>query len=333
VGDIRYAPTPDNTAGTPLYYAVEDSDGAARAPVYQWAEIRGTGTQVTQLNADDSTRAITLPFTFKWYGTGYTTLSACSNGWISFGTNSNTAYSNTAIPTVTFATPTVFPLWDDLNGSASSAPNCWIGYYNDAANHRFIVEYDSIVFYSTTTTRLKYEVIYTDSTVTNPYYDVLVQYALAPVGTSSSVGYQKDGTTGSQLLQDGTYASTMRPLGAGRAVRITRHSEPLGVAGQAVTPAGSVPLAYGLSPAYPNPSRGQSTIAYQLPRAARVELAVYNISGQRVRTLASGTKPAGYHTAKWDGRDEAGRAVASGIYLYRLASPDYSRTGKLSLVR
>ncbi|HTY08540.1 MAG TPA: M14 family metallopeptidase, partial [Candidatus Edwardsbacteria bacterium] len=80
VGDLHYQPTPDNSAGSPLYYAVEDSDAASRAPAYSWAEIRGIGTRL--LGGDDSTKTVTLPFTFRWYGTGYTTLSACSNGWI-----------------------------------------------------------------------------------------------------------------------------------------------------------------------------------------------------------------------------------------------------------
>jgi hypothetical protein len=105
-----------------------------------------------------------------------------------------------------------------------------------------------------------------------------------------------------------------------------------GVAGAPAGTAG-LPQAYGLGQAYPNPMRGSVSIAYQLPSGNRVELAVYNIAGQKVRTLASGSKPAGYHTARWDGRDGTGRPVAAGVYLYRLQAGDYSRTGKLSLVR
>jgi hypothetical protein len=298
--------------------------------VYAWAEIRGVGTALSSLLADDAVAAVTLPFGFTWYGTNYTALAVCSNGWISFGTNTSTAYSNTAIPTSTFATPTVFALWNDLNGSSSSAPGAWVGYYHDAANGRLIVEWDSIVHYGTTT-RLKFEVIYYDSTTAHPYHDVVVQYAIAPVGTSSSVGFQRSGTVGCQELYDGTYATTMLPLGNQRAVRLTRSPEPLGVAGGPA--AAVVPAAYQLGQAYPNPARSVVSIAYALPRGAEVELCVYNIAGQKVRTLARGGMPAGHHTARWDGRDEAGAAVSAGVYLYRLTAPGWSRTGKLSLVK
>jgi hypothetical protein len=105
-----------------------------------------------------------------------------------------------------------------------------------------------------------------------------------------------------------------------------------GVAGQ---PAGAkgLPLAYHLEQAYPNPARGQATIGYQLPKADRVELAVYNIAGQRVKTLARGDQPAGYHTVRWDGQDQAGRRVSAGVYLCRFDAGSYSATNKLIVVR
>ena len=274
---------------------------------------------------------MTLPFTFKWYGAGYTSLSACSNGWIGFGSNTLTSYSNTVLPTTTFATPTVFPLWDDQNGLSSSAPGAWVGYYHDAANGRFIVEYDSVVFYGTST-RLKYEVIYYDSTAGNPCYDAVVQYNLLSDRASSSVGFQRNATVGCQLLFNGTYATTMRPLGPGRAVRITRW--PNGLTGVSEQPAlAALPRVFGLSQSYPNPTSDRTTISYQLPQAGPVELRVYNVSGQLVRTLMNGMRPAGMHTAVWDGRDRSGKQVAAGIYLYNLTTPEYSCTKKLTLVR
>ncbi|MRR10423.1 T9SS type A sorting domain-containing protein, partial [bacterium] len=97
--------------------------------------------------------------------------------------------------------------------------------------------------------------------------------------------------------------------------------------------AGALPSQYRLGAAYPNPARGMATIAYSLPREGELELIVYNIAGQKVRTLARGAQPAGHHRASWDGRDEAGQAVSAGVYLYRLTAPGWSRTGKLSLVR
>jgi hypothetical protein len=230
VGDIKYSVTPDNSTPSAVYYAVEDSDGVDRAPVYSWVEIRSLGTQLTALNTDDATAAVTLPFTFKWYGTGYTTLSVCSNGWVSFGSNTSTAYSNTTIPSSTFATPTIFMNWDDLTGSSTGA---WVGYYYDTANRRFIVEYDSIATLSGGA-RHKFQLILYDSTGTgtkaSKYYDAVVQYQILTPGTSSSIGFQRSSTVGAQELYNGVYASTMLPLGPNRAVRLTGNpSNPLGV--------------------------------------------------------------------------------------------------------
>ncbi|MDI6740153.1 MAG: C25 family cysteine peptidase, partial [Candidatus Edwardsbacteria bacterium] len=325
VGDLRYAPTPDNTAGTPLYYAVEDSDGVSRAPAYQWAEIREIGTALPSLLADDTIKIIPLPFTFKWYGTGYTTLSACSNGWISFDSNNAKDYKNTTIPTTAFASPTVFALWDDLNGLSANAPNAWVGYYDDTANHRFILEYDSLVFLGTST-RLKFQVIYYDSTANHPYYDVDIQYAMASPGTSSSAGFQKDETTGSQLLFDGTYAATMLPLGNNRAIRLTRSLEP-------VVPPAPVPVNTMLEQNWPNPFTDQTHIRFGLPRDARIELSVYNILGQKVAKLADGALPAGYHTANWNGRTAGGQRASGGVYFYRLTTPDHRVTKRLVYIR
>jgi len=331
VGDLRYAVTPDNTSGSPVYFAVEDSDGAARAPVYNWTEIRSTGTKLTALT-DDATALVTLPFTFNWYGTNYTTLSVCSNGWISFGSNTSTATGNTTIPTSTFATPTIFPLWSDLNATSR-----WVGYYNDAANNRYIVEYDSVVYYGTTVYN-KFQVIFYDSTTANPYHDVVIQYKLFTDGcpnystTHPSVGFQRNSTTGCQMLFNNNYNTTALPLASGRAIRFTRY--PNGMTGVAGRPeAAGIPKTYGLGAAYPNPSGGRATISYQLPAAERVQLAVYNIAGQLVKTLADGGKQAGYHAVTWDGRDASGRQVSSGVYLVRMSTAHYSSTGKISMVR
>jgi hypothetical protein len=64
---------------------------------------------------------------------------------------------------------------------------------------------------------------------------------------------------------------------------------------------------------YPNPFSPATVIRYRLSNGIEVELAIYNVHGQRVRTLVSGRQEAGYHEAQWDGRNEAGARVASGV--------------------
>ena len=97
--------------------------------------------------------------------------------------------------------------------------------------------------------------------------------------------------------------------------------------------AGVVPAEFALAQNFPNPFNPSTTIAFQLPLASQVELAIYSISGQRVRTLISGFLPAGHHRLQWDGRNERGAPVASGAYLYQLSAGDFVATRQLTLLK
>lgn len=87
----------------------------------------------------------------------------------------------------------------------------------------------------------------------------------------------------------------------------------------------------------PNPFHGQTRIQFALPKAMKVELNIYNILGQRVRTLISGNHPAGLHELFWDGTDEQGRDLKSGVYLYQLRNLEpgqpFQCTKKMFLLR
>lgn len=73
-----------------------------------------------------------------------------------------------------------------------------------------------------------------------------------------------------------------------------------------------------LAPSYPNPFTDATTIAYTIDQAGPVTLDVFDLLGRRVRTLVDDALPAGIYQAVWDGRDDSGRPVASGVFLYRL---------------
>ncbi|OGF17159.1 MAG: hypothetical protein A2509_10050, partial [Candidatus Edwardsbacteria bacterium RIFOXYD12_FULL_50_11] len=93
-------------------------------------------------------------------------------------------------------------------------------------------------------------------------------------------------------------------------------------------PAGSIPKVYALGNAYPNPSRGQTTFKYQLPRESKVSLTVYNVVGQAVKRFDIGTKPAGYHQINWNNN-----LLPNGVYIYQLKAGDFVSTRKLMIVR
>lgn len=78
------------------------------------------------------------------------------------------------------------------------------------------------------------------------------------------------------------------------------------------------PVTMDLGQSAPNPFHDETRIEYALPFSGRIELVVYDVQGHRVRALAGGEQRAGPHAVSWDGRDDAGRTVESGVYLYRL---------------
>lgn len=80
--------------------------------------------------------------------------------------------------------------------------------------------------------------------------------------------------------------------------------------------------------AYPNPFNPSTTLRYQLAEAGDVQLTVYNIAGQRVRVLVDGVQTQGVYSIVWDGRDEAGGAVGTGMYIYSCALADRSTTAR-----
>jgi hypothetical protein len=96
----------------------------------------------------------------------------------------------------------------------------------------------------------------------------------------------------------------------------------------------SGPARATLYPCYPNPFNPATTIAYDLDASLAVTLAVYDVSGRRVRTLVGGeVSGPGRYERVWDGRDDAGRTVASGVYFYRLDAGGFTETRRMVLIK
>jgi hypothetical protein len=88
-----------------------------------------------------------------------------------------------------------------------------------------------------------------------------------------------------------------------------------------------------LGDARPNPFNPSTAIGYTLAQQGIAEVVVYDVSGRRVRVLVGGVASSGYHEVSWDGRDDAGRRVASGVYLYQLRAGDVVETKKMVLLK
>ncbi|GIV60495.1 MAG: hypothetical protein KatS3mg043_1584 [Rhodothermaceae bacterium] len=84
---------------------------------------------------------------------------------------------------------------------------------------------------------------------------------------------------------------------------------------------------------YPNPFNGETLIRYELRRAARVRLTVYDMLGRKVAELVRAEQPPGFYEARWDGSAESGHAVPNGMYLYRLQVGQESAVRTMLLLR
>ncbi|NUM79041.1 T9SS type A sorting domain-containing protein, partial [candidate division KSB1 bacterium] len=93
------------------------------------------------------------------------------------------------------------------------------------------------------------------------------------------------------------------------------------------------PSVFHLAQNYPNPFNPATMIQYELPQAAQVQLAIYNLLGEKVRTLVDANEPAGIKQVTWDGRDEYGRRMSTGVYVYRLEAGDINITKRLLLMK
>jgi hypothetical protein len=82
----------------------------------------------------------------------------------------------------------------------------------------------------------------------------------------------------------------------------------------------------------PNPFSPETRIAFDVPKAGPVELVIYSVNGRLIRRLVKDTRPAGRHTANWDGRDDAGEKVGSGIYFYQLTAPGVEESRRMILL-
>jgi hypothetical protein len=95
----------------------------------------------------------------------------------------------------------------------------------------------------------------------------------------------------------------------------------------------TTPKEFALNQNFPNPFNPETTIKYALAEGSRVELRIYNMVGQVIRTLVSERQNAGRYSIRWDGKDDRGLTVSSGIYFYRLTAEKFNDVKKLMLLK
>ena len=327
MGSIRAIdPIPDGPRRPPLYWAYDEVDtGYVECPVFNWIDIVGLGTRMDM--ADDETRVIDLPSSFgpfRYYGKNYRQLSICSNGFVSPGATTYDTLMNQRLPMD--SGPALLAVnWDDLYPPFGNG----IWYYNDSANHRFVVQWDSMPYVQAYTTVDWFELVLYDTTLSAPdgNCEFLFQYLTANKTNSATIGIQDPtDSVGITELFNATYTKGASPWVPGHAIKFTTDVPKVAVKEPAAGTA--LPQRLALLANAPNPFRDATRLRYTVPREMKLSLSVYDRTGRRVKRLFSGVVQPGVRTAMWNGRDELGRSVAQGIYFWRLESETTSLTRK-----
>jgi len=102
---------------------------------------------------------------------------------------------------------------------------------------------------------------------------------------------------------------------------------------RAVTETRSIPNMFSLSQNYPNPFNPETQFRFQLPKATHIQMKIYNINGQEIRRLLSENYAAGTYTVSWDGKDDHGDPLPSGIYFCQLRAGEFFQVKEMNLLR
>ena len=171
---------------------------------------------------------------------------------------------------------------------------------------------------------------HTDRLVVLPSGVVQVFHDGAPVLTGHTYASSSDHGSGPRILWG---EGTSLAFGTSHWEWVRHNAHATGCATTPVPVAGEPGAAATNVGVAPNPFNPRTTISFDLPQAGAVRLAVFDVSGRRVRTLIDDVVAPGSHAVVWDGRDEAAREVGSGIYFARLDSGGRVQVMRMGLVR
>ncbi|MDP7529375.1 MAG: T9SS type A sorting domain-containing protein, partial [Candidatus Marinimicrobia bacterium] len=95
----------------------------------------------------------------------------------------------------------------------------------------------------------------------------------------------------------------------------------------------TLPITYNLYNAYPNPFNPKTTLQYDLPEDAMVNITIYDMMGRQVKTLVNGSQTAGYKFIQWNATNDEGKPVSAGLYLYTIQAGEFRQTKKMVLLK
>jgi len=267
----------------------------------------------------------------------YTQISICSNGWVALGSTTSTDYTNSGIPNVDGPPAMVAGLWDDLYPGTAGEPAC-IYYYNDATNHRYVVEWFRVPHISYPNTQETFEIILYDPV----YYptptgdgEIIVQYQHQMRETDNTCGIENfSQNVGIQYFFEGSYHSLAAPITDSFALKYTTWPPSAGVAIKESETRNTGMVRTSLT-VQPNPFKRTAQISYAVvgnPQMAK--LGIFDVTGRLVVNLSSRIADNGLRsTVFWFGTDQNDRSVPAGVYFVRLEADGQEKIEKAILLR
>lgn len=319
------------------YYAYSSDDILyEQSPQFDWMEINTIGTLFVRPNGvSNLTQTVSLPFNFKYYGNNFSQVRISTDGWIAMGSGTQITPINFPLPKQDDIRNMLCAFWDDL---FSTYPNETgkIYYYNDVANHKFVVEWDKVRHATDTLSSETFQILLLDPS----YYstqtgdgEIIFQYKIVEEPGGCTIGIEDNTeTVALQYVFDDIYAITATEVRNDFAIKFTTDSATI-VSVEGEFESVVVPDKYVLEQNYPNPFNPQTSINYSVPEPAYVKLCVYNINGTLVRTLFEGNQSAGKYQTVWDGENGSGVKVGSGVYFYRIQANSFIQTKKMILLK
>lgn len=336
----QVGPADPMTGSDGTYYIYDDLDvDYDRVAVYDWFEISpaldGPGTELP-FEQSQQTITVPVPFNYSYFGVSYSELSISTDGWVAPGATTATSYDNHAMPNqVDLVSGMIAVLWNDLWWFFGDSGN--VSYFYDTVGDRFIVEWHEIADWGTGTRPNTFQLqLLNPATHQTPtgdaewvmLYQDLTYHSTAALG--ATIGYESmDELNGGTFFYNNDWPVTSAPLENGRAVRLT--TAPPTILDTSSEP--ELPKNFALFQNYPNPFNPETTIEYSLAARSNVTLEVFDVLGRSVITLTEGVRDAGLHSLHWNGKSNSGISVPSGIYFYRLVTPDIVQTRRMLLMR
>ncbi len=336
-------PIPSDYTGpdTYGYYAYSSKDAFyEQTPEYDWFEIDGIGTKIVFPNLSEYTETVDLPFTFKYYGVDYNHIRISTDGWMALNGGGQIAPVNFSLPYNDNVNNMVAVFWDDLY-DVDYLGEGDMYYYYDVANHRFIIEWDSLSHSGFLSEPLSevFQAILLDPAYYNTTTgdgEIIFQYKKVEEIESNTIGIENSfQDVGLQYVFNNEYDQTASGLTNFLAIKFT--TEPpfsnLLTSDNVGNSSASEPFNYILGQNFPNPFSSYTLINYSIPEAGNVVLKIFNASGKLVRTLYYGHQQTGKYSIRWNGLSDEGSQVPPGVYIYRLQADEYFESRKMFLLK